>query len=234
MSNTDLLRSPALNNLPQKKIQEKLDQINNSDLDLNTKNIKTKLIMRYAESNIPLDYWSLKMDRDFHGDKNLLAFYNDYTSDIKKAYFDGRSICFAGKNGLGKTMALVSILKMTTVKGYTALYTTLSDIVSVLTSAGFDDKYSARRELLMVDFLVIDEVDNRFYSQSEMSNELFSRSFETVIRTRLQNKLPILLATNSPNIKESFTSFFKDSLGSLMSKIEDIPVFGEDYRKKVL
>jgi DNA replication protein DnaC len=234
MNSPDIVRSIALNNLPQKKVQEKLDKINGSSLSETAKSTMTTLLIRFAESNIPLDYWSLKMDKDFHGDNNLLTFFNDYTADIKKSYFDGRSVCLAGQYGTGKTLTLCSIIKAAVAKNYTCLYTTLSDIVAILTSAGFEDKYSARRELLMVDFLIIDEVDNRFYSQSDLSNELFSRSFEVILRTRLQNKLPILMATNSPNIKESFTSFFKDSLSSLMSKIEEVSVFGKDYRKKEL
>lgn len=133
---------------------------------------------------------------------------------------------------VGKSLTLSCVLKKAAASGYTALYTTLSDIVSVMTQASNEDKFQAKRELTLVDFLFIDEVDNRFFSQSELSSELFARSFELIIRTRLQNKLPILMATNSPNVKQSFSSFFKESLDSLMNNIEVIPVSGNDFRKQ--
>jgi hypothetical protein len=83
----------------------------------------------------------------------------------------------------------------------------------------------------MVDFLAIDEADIRFFNQSDNSKDLYGRAFESIIRARLQNKLPILLATNSPNIKENFVSFFKDSLGSLLSNVEIFSVMpGIDFR----
>jgi hypothetical protein len=60
---------------------------------------------------------------------------------------------------------------------------------------------------------------------------MFAKTFESILRARISNKLPTLLATNSPNIKETFSNFFKDSLDSLMSKITEFPVFGNDFRK---
>lgn len=131
------------------------------------------------------------------------------------------------------TMVSTCILKRASLKGFSCLYTTASDIVNVLIQGNNDDKYLAKRELAMVDFLAIDELDIRFFNQSELSNELFGRSLEPILRSRLQNKLPILIGTNSPNIKESFASMFKASLDSLMSKIEDFSVMpGKDFRKE--
>jgi DNA replication protein DnaC len=196
-----------------------------------TKYLKTIAINRYTESNVPIEYWTLKMDRDFQGDPRLLAKYNEYTQDLKASYINGSSICFAGTHGVGKTMAMTCILKKASQKGYSCLYTSLSDIVNVLTMGSGEDKYLAKRELALVDFLVIDEIDTRFFNQSDMSKELFGRTFEGVLRTRLQNKLPMLLATNSPNIKENFVSFFKVSLTSLLSKVEIFSIMpGNDFR----
>ena len=233
MNTLDFCRSQVLNNIPQKKILEVLSSINNDpDNDSKVKSLKLIAVNRYAESNIPIDYWKLKMDKDFEGDSRLFDKYNEYISDLKSCYINGTSICFAGTHGSGKTMTASSILKKCCDKGYTSLYTTLSDMVNVLSYSSGEEKIIARRELTMVDFLAIDEVDQRFFSQSEGANEMFSRTFESVIRTRLQNKLPILMASNSPNIQESFVSLFKASLGSLMNKI---PVFvvmpGQDFRK---
>ena len=79
---------------------------------------------------------------------------------------------------------------------------------------------------------MVDEVDQRYFKASDAANETFARSLEFIIRARTSNQLPILMATNSPNIKETFVNQFKDSLGSIMSKIEVFAIMpGNDFRK---
>lgn len=229
----DLLRSRALNNIPPRKLQSALSAVEEGPDDLQTKNVKLIAINRYAESNIPIEYWSLKMERDFKGDARLLTKYEEYVKDMKESYINGSSICFAGGHGLGKTMTITCILKKASQKGFTCLYTTLSDIVSVLTQGGGEDKFLARRELALVDFLAIDEFDPRFMP-SENAADLYARSLESVFRTRSQNKLPTLMATNSPNPIESFSGPLRASIDSLMKGY--LKVFavapGRDFRKE--
>lgn len=232
MNTQDLTRSRALNNIPPRKLQETLSIIDKSDEPFETKSTKLIAINRYAESNIPIEYWTLKMERDFKGDPRLLAKYTEYVSDLKSSFMNGSSVCLAGGHGLGKTMTLTCILKRASQKGYNCLYTSLSDIVSVLTTGGGEDKYLARRELALVDFLAIDEFDSRFMP-SENAADLYARSLESVFRTRSQNKLPTLMGTNSPNPVESFSGTLKASIDSLMKGY--IKVFtvapGKDFRK---
>jgi len=233
MDTQDLVRSRALNNIPPRKLKEALSSIEQGEEPLETKHVKLIAINRYAESNIPIEYWTLKMERDFKGDSRLLAKYSEYTQDIKNSYITGSSICFAGGHGLGKTMTITCILKKASQKGFTCLYTTLSDIVSVLTQGGGEDKFLARRELALVDFLAIDEFDPRFMP-SENAADLYARSLESVFRTRSQNKLPTLMGTNSPNPIESFSGPLKASIDSLMKGY--LKVFsvapGKDFRKE--
>ncbi len=233
MENYDLARSRALNNIPPRKLQGALSAVENGPDELKDKHVKLIAINRYAESNIPVDYWTLKMDRDFRGDPRLLAKYQEYTQDLQQTYQTGSSICFAGGHGLGKTMTITCVLKKASQKGYNCLYTTLSDIVSVLTTGGGEDKYLARRELAMVDFLAIDEFDPRFMP-SENAADLYARSLESVFRTRSSNKLPTLMASNSPNPVEAFKGQLKDSIDSLMKGY--LKVFtvapGKDFRKE--
>lgn len=232
MDTLDFSRSRALNNIPPRKLQEALSAIENSKDDLQTKSVKLTAVNRYAESNIPIEYWTLKMERDFRGDQRLLSKYTEYTSDLKSAYINGNSVCFAGNHGLGKTMTATCILKKASQKGYNCLYTTLSDIVSVLIQSSGEDKFLARRELGLVDFLVIDEFDSRFMP-SDNAADLYARSLESVFRARSQNKLPTLMCTNSPNVVESFNGALKASIDSLMKGYMNIfTVFGEDFRKK--
>jgi len=233
MDTQDLVRSRALNNIPPRKLRAAIAAIEEGPDDLSVKSVKLIAINRYAEANIPIEYWSLKMERDFQGDQRLLTKYKEYTEDLKASYINGTSICFAGGHGLGKTMTITCILKKATQKGFTSLYTTLSDIVSVLTQGGGEDKFLARRELALVDFLAIDEFDPRFMP-SENAADLYARSLESVFRTRSQNKLPTLMGTNSPNPIESFNGPLKASIDSLMKGY--LKVFsvapGKDFRKE--
>lgn len=232
MSNLDFSRTKCLNNIPLKKIEEYISLIdNNSKLDNRSKTLLKTAAGRYAEANIPINYWKLKMKDDFVGDKRLLEKYNEIVSDLKSFYISGKSICFAGLHGRGKTMCSSSILKKATEIGFDALYTTLSDIVSIMTRNDGEEKYSARRELIMVDFLVIDELDPRFMG-SDAAADLYARTLENILRTRLQNKLPTIICTNSPNINSTFSGQLKESLNSLFSDgVEMFPVLGDDFRK---
>lgn len=232
MNSLDFLRSKSLNSIPSRKLQETITSIQNSDEETKSKNVRLIAINRYAESNIPIEYWFLKMEKDFQGDKRLYDKYIEYTTDLKSSYTNGTSICFAGLHGVGKTFVVSSILKKASSKGYTCLYTTLSDMVSVLISSSNEDKFVARRELMMVDFLVIDEFDPRFMP-TENAADLYARNLENIFRNRSQNKLPTLMCTNSPNVVESFSGPLKASIDSLMKGyLKVFPVFGEDFRKK--
>ena len=232
MEHLDFTRSRALNNVPAKKLQAALDSVATLKLSPSEEVVYKTAINRYAESNIPIEYWTLKMDKDFHGDPRLKNKYDEYIADINSSYVTGKSICFAGGHGRGKTFTATCILKKASQKGFSCLYTDLSTVVSVLTQAGGEDKFLARRELVSVDFLVLDEFDSRFFS-TDNAADLYARTLEGVFRTRSQNKLPTLMCTNSPNVVESFNGPLKASIDSLMTGYMDIFVVGgSDFRKK--
>jgi DNA replication protein DnaC len=233
MNYQDFSRSKALNNIPSKKVQEKINYIEQNESDSHAKAAKIIAITRYAESNIPIEYWGLNIEKSFHGPESLFDIYKKYISDIKASYTSGMSVCLAGTHGVGKTFVSTSILKKCVNKGFTGLYTTLSDVVATLTQADNEEKFIARRELCMVDFLVIDEFDPRFLS-SESSADLYARTLETVFRARSQNKIPTIMCTNSPNVVESFNGSLKASIDSLMKGyLTIVPALGSDFRKRI-
>lgn len=185
-------------------------------------------VQRYYQSNIPVDYWFRDM-YNFKGDKSLVKRYEEITKDIHKSYRAGSSICFAGSHGCGKTTVCASILKrVVETNKYTALYVNLTDIISVMLSQN-EDKEQARKKLLEVDFLVIDEVDQRFMG-TENAADLFGRILEPIIRTRIQNKMPLFFCTNSPRVTDAFTGSLKASFTSLMHMITVHAILGKDFR----
>ena len=223
-----LERSKSLNNIPPKKVEIILKKIDLGSQERISKIKKKNLLLKYVEANIPIEYWNLKMERDFKGDSRLQEKYQQYIQELDNNYLKGKSICLMGNYGLGKSLVLTNILKNAISKNYSCLYTTLSDSVSALTQSS--DRALVRKELMMVDFLVIDEFDIRFIG-SDQAADLYARTLETVLRSRLSNKLPTLLASNSPNPIGAFSGMLKESLSSLSNYIEMFAVLGNDFRK---
>ncbi len=224
----------CLNTIPQTKLNAIFASLDASDLQ--DKNMLKKLFDRYYSANIPIEYWNLKFGKDFKGSEIISTLYTSYTERLKENYLEGKSFMIAGMHGVGKTFMITSILKHATQKNYNSLYTTLSDIVSAFTMAPHNDRFPARTALLKSDLLAIDEFDSRFIL-SGAASDLYSSVLETVLRTRLMNKLPTFISTNSPNILKSLgvqekNTMFQESLTSLFNKLDQYTVFGEDFRAK--
>lgn len=224
--------------IPQKKINNAIEDINNVYLDKKTGKLNSdgailiEAIYKYAKSNIPVDYWFREM-HDFHGDKSLSAIYTKITSDIRAAYDSGVCYCLAGGHGRGKTMIASCILKRCIESGkFSALYVNLTDIINIMASSSQADqaiKSEARRHLLSVDFLIIDEFDSRFMG-TDNATDLFGRTLEPILRSRIQNKLPCILCTNNTNPDELFNGALQQSFKSLMKKFTTVFVLGKDFR----
>ncbi len=189
--------------------------------------IRNQVYQRFAETNIPIKYWSLSMDK-FEGDPNLLKKYKEYIANLQDSYRNCRNLLLIGSHGNGKTMTATSILKNVAISSYSGLYITLNDLVNSLVKS--QDTMQARQELLTVDFLVIDEFDPRHIG-SPAGADLFGRVFEDIFRSRVQNELPTILCTNSPDVLEAFKGPILASIKSLMNYVETITVLGKDWRK---
>ena len=184
---------------------------------------------RWYDANIPISFWDIGMS-EFKGPSELLKAYEHIVGNIGSFYDDGVNVCFAGTHGIGKTLTSTNILKFACLKNYSCCYTTFADMISALISSPFDEQYNAKKQLVMSDFLVVDEVDPRHIGKG-LAEDLYGRALDNIFRTRSQNKIPSIIITNSPNVIETFSGAIKESLGSLMSKMKVISVRGEDYRK---
>lgn len=189
-----------------------------------------RLIDAMADSNIPVGYWFTKM-KDFIGPPKFKEVVENYMSNIKDRFLDGESVCFAGNQGTGKTMSSICILKKAIKNGFSVYYTTASDIMSEMTN--YENNWVIRETLRTVDFLVIDELDSRFFT-SDAQKELFSGIYENIFRYRAHNLLPTIICTNeTDSVLNVFYGAATQSIKSLNSQYLKIyPVAGLDFRKR--
>jgi len=184
------------------------------------------LIYQMFGAQIPVDYWFRKMS-EFYGDQAFKDQIMDYINNIEENYNKGVSLYLAGERGRGKTMASCSILKKATLEGYSIMYYTLTDLVSKIIAQGYHILIEAKE----VDFLVIDELDNRFFP-TEKSMEMYGGYLESILRSRTQNYLPTIMCSNFVDISNLFQGEFKKSFLSLWSKnIKTLVVGGPDARQ---
>lgn len=218
-------------NFSNKKVQEIKDEIRaecGCQIGCNRCRPKFQFIEQLAAAQIPCVYWMLPY-KDFTGPKNIKKATQNYAKNIDEYYRSGTSICYAGTPGTGKTFSASAILKVALSKKYSIFYTTLSDMAANLTDNQVKDEYNS--SMMKADFLCIDEVDSRHYSDTETSENFFGRLFEKIVRYRIQNKLPIIIATNNSKIEEAFSGQFKKIVESIASASTIIvPALGPDYR----
>ncbi len=98
----------------------------------------------------------------------------------------------------------------------------------------YENNSKIRRTLRDVDFLVIDELDSRFFP-SDAQKELFSSIYENIFRYRSHNTLPTIICTNETNnILNVFHGPAVQSITSLNNQYLTIyPVAGVDFRKRI-
>lgn len=189
-----------------------------------------RMIDKMEEANIPAGYWLINMGK-FQGAPKLKEVYDLYANDIHSMYNDGTSICFAGSQGTGKTLSSICLLKSALKHDFSAYYITASDILNDMTD--FKRSYELRQKLRESDFLVIDELDSRFFI-SDSTKSLFSGIYENIFRFRSHNSLPTIMCTNETGgILDVFYGPGVQSIESLNHQYLTIyPVVGQDFRKK--
>ena len=129
-------------------------------------------------------------------------------------------------------MSSICVLKAALKKDFSAYYTTASDMMSEMTN--YKNNYEYKRCLRSADFLVIDELDSRFFP-SDAQKEFFSSLYESMFRYRAHNTFPTILCTNEPDgISSVFYGpavQFIESLNRQYLKV--YPVVGIDFRKNI-
>lgn len=187
-------------------------------------------IQKYADAGIPSSYWTLSFS-DFKGDQDFKTRIQEIITSIDLVYDSGKSFMFAGPLGVGKTYGISSIIKMALCKDYSARYSSMVEVINDVLSGSNQNVIA---ELLKYDFLAIDEFDNRWIFPSEKSTEMFGSTMEYVLRSRFQNGLPTILATNNAEVDDILAGMHGKAFASLRAQyMETIFLSGKDFRKKI-
>jgi DNA replication protein DnaC len=187
-------------------------------------------VQKYAEAGIPASYWTVSFN-NFKGDASYADLVREVIANIDSTYDSGKSYMFVGPLGVGKTFGISSILKMALCKEYSARYSSMVEVINQILSGG---NSNAVAELLKYDFLAIDEFDNRWIFPSEKSEQIFGSTMEYILRSRFQNGLPTILATNNAEVDEILTGMHGKAFSSLRSQyMETVFLSGKDFRKRI-
>jgi DNA replication protein DnaC len=210
-------------------VKERIKQEHGCDASCQECTKKFMVIDDMDEANIPAEYWMLTM-KSFAGSPKLKEIVESYIANLKDRYMSGKSMCLSGSQGTGKTMSAICILRAAIKSGFRVYYLTASDLLAGITD--FRNSSELRYRLKNSDFLVIDELDSRFFT-SDSVKELFSGVYESIFRHRAQNMLPTIICTNETgDLLNVFYGQGVQSINSLNSRyLEMIPVAGLDFRK---
>lgn len=187
---------------------------------------KIDLIERLYISNIPCEYWFLNKSKII--DTELQKIIQDYINNLKNNFANGISICMVGNHGVGKSMSACYVLRNAIKNKFTSYYITSYDLFSEV----IENRNGKIKEILKnTDFVVIDEIDSRFFCSDSMK-EIFSGIFEGILRHRVSNELPTILCSNdTESVYNIFYGQCVQSMQSLFKKyIKIIPVAGKDLR----
>jgi hypothetical protein len=189
------------------------------------------MIDKMGDSNIPVGYWFLNM-KEFRGPQQLLSITEEYIKDIEPNYLSGKSMCISGNQGIGKTLSAICILKAALKSNKSAYYITAADMMSEV--ADYENNGNIRKILRESDFLVIDELDSRFFTSNSVK-EFFSSIYENIFRFRSHNTLPTILCTNeTENILNVFSGQCVQSIKSLHTQyLNFYPMAGLDVRNTI-
>ena len=155
--------------------------------------------LQQAEANIPIRYWDYKLE-DLTWCPQAAKKMQKYIDKIETAHTKGIGLFLFGNNGLGKSLSAALVLQEALRKNYTARWSMLSELLALSSDGVYnkDAREAFRKEILEVDFLVVDDVDKTFVSQKSNYTNIH---IDYLFRTRSNHCLPTLVTSNLPRDK---------------------------------
>jgi len=192
--------------------------------------LQKKLMVTYTKANIPNEYW-FKDITDFTGDEKYIEEIKNYCNNIQQYHKNCVGLFLYGKNGRGKTLLTIEIIKTALRNKYKAFFVSYAEIMSMFTNTWKSDaaKLTFEKNIEDTDFLLIDDIGKEYKTNNNLAESVLDRT----IRYR---KHPVIITSNLDveQLRRLYGSTWGDSLASLLyGKTIHVHMTGKDYREDV-
>ena len=173
--------------------------------------------LKYDVAKISQEWWKFGIDdleKDFP--KNIIDDIKYFQDNVRNCVLNKVQFYFWGRNGNGKNLLSILMLKSLIDKGYKGIFMSSFEILNYLYTGNTDN-------LMVYDFIVLDEVDK------VMSNKITDTC--NVIIHLLEYKSLVLLSNTSPSdlsIKLRYPQNFIERI----KNVKEIKFPDKDYRGK--
>lgn len=136
-----------------------------------------------------------------------------------------KNLFFFGNTGLGKTFLSAAIAKKIFEKGYTVLYYSAKQLLSMMTDYDFGripEKKQAYENVFDADLLIIDDLG------SEQQTSFSITSFFDILNTRMLNGKKMIINTNLS--AKDLHALYSDRIYSRINEFETLKFIGDDIR----
>ena len=186
-----------------------------------------QLYKLYLSSGIGAPYQRLGW-KDYQGDPELVQVLRKYVEDHEQYIASGEGLFFQGPVGTGKTMLATLVLKDLLKEGYSVYAKTFSQAIDMFTAGWYDDeerKYF-HKKFVASQILLLDDIGR------EHKTRLSESTFDSILRTRVQEGRPTLITTNMTI--DEMESGYGAGILSLLKECSLHHIFtGPDFRPKV-
>lgn len=185
----------------------------------------------YLDAGVGQTYQFLTW-KDFTGDQDALSSVRSYVDDLTSNIESGRGLMLRGRDyGTGKTFMATLIARAAVLAGFSTYMVTLPDLLSSMKAGWHDAEYDRWRrnkvESAMV--LVLDDVGKELMEGQGFNNDYASRTFDNLVRTRVQQGRPTIVTTNLT--RNEMHGSYGMALKSLLDEMGDVVEFhGNDFR----
>lgn len=194
--------------------------------------MKHNIAVSAFEACIPQDFWWINKDEIDHNKDVFKNIVEVYVDNLNKALNRGYSLLFIGDNGVGKTYFISYILIEAIKKKRSVYYTTMPKLdLNIKRSyrkehTGIDERL---QYMLSSDFLAIDELGKERVKED---NKYMDAQIEGILKSRLDDNMPMLLASNMD--LESLEEAYGPTVSSmLLGKFQVAIMEPGDYREKM-
>jgi len=191
--------------------------------------------MKMAQAQVPVKFWDIEIDTI--GNKETREVIEKYIKNLNTMYRDGWGLYLTGSNGIGKTMIAGLVLKEAIRKGHSALFTSLSEVISIYSNTTYsreDRKSLYTDKILGTDFLVLDDIDKTYHSAN---SNWVDAICDDVFRQRANRSLPVIVTANKTKktlLDQDNFAFGTDLLSLFAETVYEVHVRGKDRRNSVL